>query len=455
VEFQKANNGATMRQGLLLAAKGYAFAALLIVATSLTSGVVLTHNRLVSVIREAFATHSIANDGVYQDWINCTWLSLEYTRTPDPLRNTIETDWSRPVRQPCDDLRVLVAGPPYPYPLNPTAPYENYAFGARHLQAIVLSVLSVGHAQAMYGFLSYASIGVLFLGGWLNSRRLAITVLLPITVCLTVVFEQQLWARSIAWAPAFFVGFIGLGIFLARRATFVSRAQRLGFFCFLGVIIAYLDLFQGSIPVVLSLAIVLNHFFYVSQRSYTSSKEYVTTAVLEALSILGCFLLGFVVLTGVRMLIVLHFVPGAWQAYQAELLKRASPGAPGGGAIRYGDVLFALWTQRVQLTGNGSATWILAASGLAWAFSVGALAALWRHLDRALFMLADVLVLVAAGGGFFMWYLIFQNHSYEHAWLMVRMLGVPTAYGFVAAMTVWSAYRAAAPDAASSGYLAV
>lgn len=431
------------RDVLLAAGRGYAFAALVILAISLTAGVALSRDRLAAVIREGVAAKTLVDDGTNEHWIDCVAVSQELTRAPDPLLNTIVTYWVRPIHHPCDELQMLLAGPPYPYPIHPPTPYENYAYGPRHLQAIAFSMLTVEQTQALYGFLSYAAIVALFAGAWLGSRRLALSLVLPIALCLAFAFEEHRWARSINWAPPFTVGFASLGAFMLRRTTFVSRTERLAFFCFLGAIMAYLDLLQGSIPVTLSLSIVLNHFFYVAPRAYASPKEYWTTAALEALAIVGCFAAGFIALTAIRMTIVLQFVPDAWRAYVGEVLHRVSTnvnGVPGVTAVNYPEVLQRLWSQREQLTGNGLATWVLAASAAAWVAAFAGVALLWRRLERPAFVLTDLLVLAGAGAGFFVWYAALQNHTYEHAWLMVRLTGVPTAYGFAAALTVWSAY---------------
>jgi hypothetical protein len=139
----------------------------------------------------------------------------------------------------------------------------NYPFGSRYLEALVLNVLDLRSAKSFYAFLSYASILILIAGAFRNSPSTALMVL-PMGFFLLFGFSMHRFGHNLAHAPGFFVGFTALGVSLAARDRFRSSQARLMFLGFLGIVIGFFDLLHGSIPVVLSLAIVLNHLFYVA-----------------------------------------------------------------------------------------------------------------------------------------------------------------------------------------------
>ncbi|MDB5069205.1 MAG: hypothetical protein JWM87_316 [Candidatus Eremiobacteraeota bacterium] len=431
------------RRIVVQALKGLGLAALLMTAIAITSGVVLTHARLDAVLREALTSKTLNIDSP-GGWTECGTFAMEYTREADPFLNAIETRWPRPAHHPCDDLKALIAGPPYPYALNPPSPYVNYPFGARHLAAIAVSVLTVSQAETMYRFLSYAAVVLLFLGAWRNSERLAIGVVLPIAFFLTFAFEQHRYGDNLLWAPSFFVGFAALGVLLALPRTFASGFDRVSFYCFLGAMIAYFDVLEGAIPVLVSLAIVLNHFFFVARRAHASPRAYRTAAAVQALMVFGCFLLAYVAVTGVRLLIISQLVPSAIADFEHQLSYRTGSSVIDVGVVHLSDVFGRLWLERDQMTGNDWATWLLAVSAFAWASSAAAFAVLRRRVERPAAVVTDLAVLAVAGAGIFVWYVLFRNHTYIHAWLMVRMLALPAAYGFVAAWVLATAPRLAA-----------
>jgi hypothetical protein len=338
-------------------------------------------------------------------------------------------------------LEALVSGPPYKVELATPTLYPNYAFGARHLAAIPLSFLRFSTAQKLCLFLSYASIVCLLLAGWRSSPRLSGAVALPIAFFLAFAFQQHRYGNSLMWAPAFFVGFFSLAIFIGVPEWFQPKANRVAFFCFLALIVSFFDNMQGSIPVLLSLTIVLNHFIYLSRGSYPTAAVYTWSAVLDAFVVVTCFVLCYAAFTGVRLLIIssldLDRSFSVFQFFIGGLNQRMGTEVPGVGAVHLGDVAKRLWQERAQLTGNVLSTWLLCASLLAWLVTIFLLRLIFATSRSAASRVAtDVFVLAIAGFGVLLWYAAFPNHSYVHAWLMVRMISLPAAYGFAAVALV-------------------
>ena len=421
-------------------AKGVFAAALFIGSFSIVSGVVLSRERLTEILREGFSSGELSSDGEdwVEDWVECSLLTMEYIRH-DSFLDAIDTNWIRPTHHTCEELKALVAGPSSTLQLDQPSHYVNYPFGARHFEAILLSVLSVARAKTLCLLLSYASVVCMFLGSWRNSPPVALAVVLPVGLFLIFAFEQHRYGNSLMNAPSFFVGFFILAVFLAARERYQHRANRIGFFCFIGIVTTFLDTMHGSHPVLLSITIVLNHFFYVSRGSYSSVKAYFIAAVLESFTVFLCFIVVFIVYTVIRLYILSQVIPDpVWQIFVTQLGSRMGDVVPDVGTIHLSEVLQKLWSERSQMTGNDFATWLFWTSGLAWLFAVSMLIFLVsRRIGNAALMVGvDVFVLMVASLGILCWFVIFPNHSYIHAWFMVRMMALPEAYGFVAAIIV-------------------
>lgn len=434
---------------LAAVSKAFLAAALVIVILSFASGLLLTRERLTEVLQDAFTSGTLSsnpsNPDYVEDWVECSLLTMEYARYESALDDAFATRWIRPTHHTCDELQALVSGPPFKMQLSSPTLYPNYAFGARHLEAIPLSVLRFSTAQRLCLFLTYASIAVLLVAGWRNSPRQTIAVLVPTAFFLAFAFQQHRYGNNLMWAPSFIVGIFLLALLIGAPVWFRSKANRVGLFCFLALIASFLDTMQGSLPVLLSLSIVLNHFFYVAGGNYPSAASYWRTAVQEALTVVACFVLCYAAFTGLRLLIVSGLgVDQSFSVFQffiGGLNQRMGTEVPGVGTVHLSDVAKRLWEERAQLTGNALSTWLLGASACAWLAAIVLLAAFFRRSTAAASRLAtDIFVLAMAGLGIVSWYIAFPNHSYIHAWLMVRMMALPAAYGFVAALLLLLAW---------------
>jgi len=346
--------------------------------------------------------------------------------------NAVSTRWNR---AGCGELRNIMNGPPYASAPIPVQSYDNYAFGARHLQAVFLSVFSLHTTTVLCRILSHASILLMVIAAWRN-RWGAAAVLLPVFAALALAFDQPWWGYNITnLSPGFFVGFFSLAFFLGAPAIFSRETSRLAFFSFLGTVTAFFDNMHGPIPVLLSLAIVFDQFFYGGKRSPAA-------AAVQAIIIFTCFVSTFFGLTAIRM-VLLH-LGGAdfgWIDFVAAVgprLRDTIPAPDGSGVIQVSaaGVFARLWSfRRFIFDEETSSTLLLAAGPVAWATVAAALVYL-RKLP------ADIVSLAVAALGILLWYPLFPNHSAIHAWLMVRMLSLPAAYGFSALASLGSYMRA-------------
>lgn len=433
-------------RGVASSAFGIAAALLLVALFGILSGFFLSHERLVQVARTALERGELPHTTPTNEdfFTECATLEMQYLRPPSLIFNVVDTRLVMPENgiHPCQMLRTMVTGSESEKNaarINAARSYPNYPYGSRHLEAIVLSFLEFQTARTVYLWLSYLSVLSLTWAAWRYSKHTA-SALLPLWLLLAFGFSLHFFGNNLAHAPGFIFGFLGLTIFLSAKQKLREFRARLFFFGALGVIVTYFDILTGAIPVVLSLSIVLNHFFRVEEE-LTFGKAYWTRAILEGLAITACFIAGYVALTVVR-LEILSIVGINWHPYYFSDLMAKFGAERAGQIIGLRDNILRLWLHRWQLTPGGArpATWLMMLSVASWMFALGALPALWFHdRKRAPAVTINLLVLIAAGSGMLAWYICFPAHTYQHVMFIVRTITLPVAYGMVAGVLVMTA----------------
>jgi hypothetical protein len=425
-------------------AQGLVSGLFVVLALAIVSGLTFPRARVVQVARNALASGELAFDEHRDEdyFTECALLTMQYARASGLFRNAIETRYAEGTRHPCQELESLVStGKMSDGSIAPVGAYRNYPFGSRFLEALVLSVLDLRTAKSLYAFLSFGSVLVLIAGAFRNSPSTALTVL-PIGFFLLFGFSMHRFGHNLAHAPGFFLGFTALGVFLAARDRFRNSAARVMFFGFLGVVIASFDLMHGSIPVVLSLAIVLSHLFYVAPAlradATLSPGGYWLVALREAVVICVCFLVAYGTITAGRLLLLSTITDGSWRGYGVALGSRLGQEVSGV-VINIDDVIEKLWLARFQLMPGGltPSTWMLVVALTAWIFTICLLPiASWRRDRASLVLLADLSVIVLAAAGALAWYRLFRQHTFIHVLFVVRIAALPASFGLVAAALV-------------------
>jgi len=399
----------------------------------------LSRDRLVNVTKEALATDQLDFSGLERDlFTECSLLTMSYLRHDSSLLNIVDTkfSWGPGKYHPCESLEILINND---QPEGIVGPYSylNYPWGSRHLQELVLGQVNYSTARSVYSFLSYFSIVFMLLSAFRNSPSIAM-LLAPVGAFLLFAFELTTFGDNLGHAPGYFVGFTGLGVFLLATDRFRKSSQRFVFFGIVATLVAYFDILTGSLHVILSLSILLNHFFYVRERH--SFHAYWSQAASQAVGIFGCFVLAYAMLTVIRMIAVSPFQTGGFYDFW-HLMDYTKPGT-GVPGISLRDLVSAYWLNRHRLTGSGfTAAWLLGASALTWGLAlIGIFTLLVKRGAISHILAVDLLVLLTAGGGIILWYILFQGHSLTHVFFMVRMIALPASYGFVALTLVAQAF---------------
>ena len=412
-------------------------------AFGLIANSTLSHERLVHVVKKAFADGELAlAERPDEDFFTeCALLTMLYYRQ-DGLRDLVDTRFAFSESiDPCGVLRVVVHEEPRDPSIKGPYSYLNYPWGSRQLEALILSVLEYSAAKTFYRILSYASIAFLLLGAWRNSRRTALLIV-PLGAFLIFGFELTTFGANPGHAPGYFVGFFALGIFLAAREWFKKPFRRFVFFGVLGTLIAYFDVLTGSLQAILSLAVIFNHFFYLADGR--DARGYWIRATKQAFAIVGCFALAYVTLTVIRMAAVNLYQTGGHYDV-GHLLKYMKPGY---GVPRTGvtlrDLFIELWLARFRLTGDAlTSTWLMYTALVAWIVGfIGIAAVLLKRRIIPRELATDLLIILLAGGGIVFWFVVFQGHTFTHVSFMVRLVALPAAYGFMVAILVAQSFWA-------------
>jgi hypothetical protein len=385
--------------------------------------------RFIRLTKEALTTGMLeGRPDVYEERFGeCVALTSQWLRQVNRALDAIESRWVRPGQEnlhPCDMLRILLGLAP-PMTLRPPEITYQYPFGFRYLIVLGLGrVNSIAELKVVYKLASYGAVLLLLFVAW-RSAPLVALIFLPVPLVLLFGFAMHGYAYNIAHAPAFIAIFLVLTLLVGLRGWFAPIWRRLGVLAALGALNYYLDI-SYSIPFALSLALVVNHLFFVPRGA-------TRTAVAQGAAVLACVAGSFLVEVFLRYLLMLelHGVPSAYWFGGAGLrLGSLVDGRP----IGVLDAASKLYTWLPQLTGGpATATGLLMLSVLAWMAALGALV-----VRRGWDLFLDLAVLVIAAGGIFAWYRLFLNHTYVHAFFMVRMVALPIAYGFVAALSAWS-----------------
>jgi len=397
---------------------------------AVVSGAAFTHARAVAVSKHALLNGDLNVTmqtifGNYRTeygdtYTECAMLQMQIERPVGIFLQAIDTHLRQNDDHPCDTLKKTL----FDVSDAPVRSYFHYPSGARHLEAFVLSLMSFGNARKLYYALSYSSLALLFAAMLWRDARTAL-MLAPIPATLALSFSLHLFGGNLAHAPGFFICWLMLALFVAAKPWLQSTERRAAFIAAIGIMTIYFDILTGTIPTILALTIVLNHFFYV--RDDRGKPGYFSKAMLNGSAIAVSFL-GACFIINVSRLLLLSKLGIDTSEYIHGLLFRTGDHV---GSLRVTFLMNLLWLLNArsqlapggELLGNvtiviGIYSWIRAAVALASRYSVD--------------IGTDIVVLASAAVGVLAWYGAFPQHTSIHVWFMVRLLALPAAFGMTA-----------------------
>lgn len=393
------------------------------VALTVVAHFALSDARLKTAIGNAITAHQLDYVGlvaIKEHFGECTMLMTEHLRPRNPIRNAIDTFFAHDIRyHPCDVLGAVLFGrPPTDVRLGPVYSYLQYPFGQRHLLGLLLSVMEIWEIRQIYAMLSALTVALLMFAG--RERPL---IAVPIGVSLLIGCSYHLLADNIGIAPAYIVGIGGLGLIVALRERLATPERRIAAFAMLAALLTFVEGFTGAVPVTLALAMVMNHVYLVRATAWRG-------ALIEAATVIGCFVGGFLATAAVRLALIAALFDVPWKKFFSVLFVRFSyegAGAP----FSFLDVLARMWQFRHQLVPGGDVpSTAFLALGLASWLVVSVVALRRRRLGP------DIGILALGAAGALSWFPLTPNHTLIHAFQMDRILAVPVALGVAAMLLV-------------------
>jgi hypothetical protein len=325
-------DAATRSVTWVLSAFGVSVAAIFLLTA--ISHITLTSARFDAAVTTAFATHELDYDKTPSDqFTECALLTMEYFRPKSVAENAVNTRFAHDYRfHSCEVLHHIVLGSPQNVDLEGInrpgyhSNYVSYPFGTRHLAGLALSLMELSTYRWLLGIIAAISILSLTFGAARSDLRKALIYVAPITATLIIGFSLHAMGTNFAHGPDCWAAFLMLSAFLAFSEFFRPFYRRIAFAVSLGVVVTFLDMFDGAAPLAVMLLVFLNQAFYVPASA--SGRAVFGQAVLMTAATLGAY----VAYTGLRLFIVSSVFGIDWRSYVGGISSRASlvGGAQGG-----------------------------------------------------------------------------------------------------------------------------
>jgi hypothetical protein len=384
-------------------------------------------------------------------WSECGFLMMEKVQPQSVLRNAIDTYLAHDFRYHfCDILKTEYLGGPLTDVKLAHWDYQNYPFGARHVLAVVMSFMELVDVHGLYMILSSVTVALMFFGALCNSPANAKTVA-PVGIYLCFAFATHLLGDNLAYAPSLIFAFTALSIFLFAKKWFSEWCHRVFFFAMMATMVLFFEPSTGTVPITIALTVVFNQLFYSDREA--PPDMYWSTSAKQALTILACFFFAIIIHTSLRIGAIWLLYGADVEALFGKLAARMSDQVDGSVQATTLATLQRIWDSIGNLSPGGRpvALIFLGASMIAWIVMLFMLPIAIRSMPtwRRSVLAVDVILIAVSAAGIFLWYRLFRNHIYIHAFFMVRLLVIPASFGFVALLRVgqqvdWASLRAGA-----------
>jgi hypothetical protein len=334
---------------------------------------------------------------------------------------------------PCALLRALVVERVDPTTLILADRFTRYWHGYNALTGLALRYMDLGDFRRLLRGAVWLSIGVLALATF-RSGFLARRTGLTIALAAATVWAVQYFAPGLSQGPGDGLLLLGLAGVAARPTLTVRLAAVVPYAAGFGAVVAFFEMFTGQLPTAVGWLAALTLAAARDEERLGDLPP--PRAVLAAVS---AFVLGAAATVFVKQALALAFVgPKAAGSFIEHLRLWArvpDPASHVPGILR--PFLGLMWQSGTLTFGNRVAGFgLMAAIAIAW---VVAAVRGWRR--RGSEPGRDVLILLGSALVPVVWVLLLPNHTWVHAWLMVRLLVVPVSLAPVA--LCWPAWRGA------------
>lgn len=339
----------------------------------------------------------------------------------------------------CPLLRDIVAGGGDPASYVADI-YVRHWHGYNPVTALLLRGLEVGQARTAVTYAVYLSLGLLIVAALIRRE------LLPLTGCMLTAmlafWALPYFAPSLSHAPGEATLLLGLAAVLLFGERLLRPTLLLPFVAAFGALLVYFEFFIGLLPTAAGFLFPLVYFSLVTGAADTDRRR---RAWLSAVATWIAFAVGGAMTVVINQLLGAVFAdPEALATFSTFFLHYlgAAPEATGATAP-VPPPSFTLVDLFVIILRNGTTLTYgspLGAAGLWLVGGTGWLVAFWlTWRRRSAAGWSDFLAFTSGPLAVLAWVLLFSTHTYIHASFIVRIMIVPLALGWAAAL--WQ-YRA-------------
>ena len=326
--------------------------------------------------------------------------------------------------------------------------YVRHWHGYNPVTALLLRGLDLGQARTILAYAVYLSLGLLIVAALVRRQLFGLTGFM--LIAMLVFWALPYFAPSLSHAPGEATLLLGLAAVLLFGERLLRPTLLLPFAALFGALLVYFEFFIGLLPTAAGFLFPLVYFTAVTGAVDLDRRR---RAWLLAIATWTAFA------TGGAMTVIINQVLGAFFAdpqalgiFSTFLLHYLGSGSEAAGAAApvpaptFIDLFVTLLMRGVTLT-YGSR---IGAAGLWLVGGIGWLVAFWlTSRRRSAEAWSDFLAFTSGPVAVLAWVVLFSTHTYIHADFIVRIMIVPLALGWGAALWQYRARSAASPAASA------
>lgn len=362
-----------------------------------------------------------------------TQTPLEYMLSPKVFLGTN-------FESPCSQLVNYMSGNTQ----NEFRAYARYALGSVHLVNIFLSTFDLSTVRQIYKWTLVASFVLFAVVGFRINRSIGTSFALASCGMFAGVGVNA-FGGHLGHSATFFIPLIAIVLFVAKspRISGIGNASLLG--SVIGALTCYFDILSGGLPFTLALSIfVLGVIRVNGSKNGVACNNYMILG--DVITMTLAYVVSVIALLAIKIFteIVLLRNINAFAEFRGQLLWRLSSDGIGETGVD------AIWTvyqkllmssSDVYFFGSAGATTILFAGFLSWCIAGWYAKHCYRTGKNNKSTSLNFFIPLFAAMVVPVWFAVFRNHGFIHAWFMCRVLCVIPAFGFAAAWLNYSGAR--------------
>ncbi len=346
----------------------------------------------------------------------CSLLAAEMLRDSNVLHDIVSSNLASTNSFPCDVIPQYLAGAP-----REARREFRYFYGARHLVAVLVRVMSINRIRSLLAYLGYAAPFLLGAAFYFRARQ-SLAVISPLLVTLLVGMDLGNLGRNFAHSPGFVFPLLMLAAVVWWRESLTPLELRFGAYAVIAAVTAYFDILNGPLPFILAVTVIVNHYAFNSGRKDAF-------ILWQAAGLCVLFPAAAATIIGLKLgMASLLYGMQPFREFLSALAIRMSAKDENLGALSYMQVVMRVWNSRALPFFNSSsaATLFHMAGLIAWLGGLILLIARRRDRYREFIVLAGSAFIIP------LWYSEFMNHTFTHYQFMTRIGVLPAAAGLIA-----------------------